>query len=109
MIYLPKNIWYNIFSYDNTYYDIYKNDVIKELKIHFTKECCEFFFTFCWDISTVKNIQYFEKKFRFYSDYSNDNYSDNKVWYTIEFKEINDYFVYRIHNEKTGIWYDETF
>lgn len=101
MIYLPKNIWYNIFSYDNTYYDKYKNDVMKELKIYFTNEISKLFFHFFWDISVVKNIQYFEKKFRFMSDL-------NKVWYTIEFKEIDDNFVFRIHNEKTGIWYDNT-
>ena len=102
MIYLPKNIWYNIFSYDNTYYDIYKNEVMKELKICFTKEISELFFYFYWDIKAITNIQYSEKNFRFYSNY-------NKVWYTIEFEELDNNFKFKIHNEKKGTWHDTIF
>lgn len=98
MIYLPKNIWYNIFSYDNTFYDFYKNTVMRELQVYFTREISEFFFFFFPD--DIKNVQYFEKKFR---------YQHDKVWYTVEFKESDDNYIFRIHDEKTGFWHDEVF
>lgn len=100
MVYFPNEIWREIYSFDNTFLENFRMHVLKELKIHFTKEIAELFFYFFWDTSYIHNICFYEKNFRFQT-------KDKNIWHTIEFKEFDNDFIFRIHNEKTGKWHDE--
>jgi len=96
---LPPEIWRRIFEYDPTYHRIFQEEVIPALHRSHTEFMSEMFFHFFWDRHEIVTIIINQRHFEIHDIH--------QTRYTIEYMNEHSRITYRIHNQQTGVWYDE--
>ena len=100
MVFLPPEIWNRIFEFDRTYRDLFQKNVLPELHASHTEFIADIFVHhFFWDtddaiVSRKHSKGSFELKTR------------SGAGFLIEFINDATIITYRVHNKRTGTWYD---
>ena len=99
---LPLEIRRRIYEYDPTYHDVFES-VMVELKTTRVEKLASrlFLFLYLEGKQIPSDVQYHSRTFRYFVN-------DVPTWFTVEMveSEIKPIVTYRVHNERTGSWWD---
>lgn len=98
MVFFPKEIWNHIFQFDPTYQELYRKTVLPELHTSHTEFIADIFVHFFWDAETILSRAYYRHSFELKTG--------SGMAFLIEFMNDSTVIRYRVHNRKTGTWYD---
>jgi len=96
---LSQDLLSHIFGFDPTFHEIYRSRVLPELRRKNMEFMAEIFFFFFWDRAEIASLVCEEKVFRMRTTTNQS--------YTVEYMHENERIIFRIHNLRTGSWYDE--
>lgn len=96
---LSQDIQSHIFGFDPTFHEIYRSRVLPEFRRKNMEFMAELFFFFFWDRAEIVSLVCEEKAFHMRTT--------THQLFTVEYIHENEGIIFRIHNQRTGTWYDE--
>lgn len=96
---LPAEVWQHVFTFDPTFHEVFRSNVLPELRRAHTAVMADIFLHFFWDERCIRSVTYDEKAFHLTTTCHQQ--------FTIQYLTDNDDMItYRVHNRRTGLWYD---